>query len=94
MISLYKQALAECAELAAHAQRVETARSVALAAWQRQEDAAHVQALAEEVDIQRHHNDTFPAITNGFAINLNILAVKMVSWHGVDDAMALLAMKG
>jgi hypothetical protein len=33
MISLYKQALAKCAKLAAHAQRVETARSVALAAW-------------------------------------------------------------
>ncbi len=33
MISLHKQALAECAKLAAHAQHVETARSIALAAW-------------------------------------------------------------
>jgi hypothetical protein len=93
MISLYKQALAECAELAAHAQRVETAQSVVLAAWRRQEDAAHVQALAEETDIRCRRNDTFHAITNGFAINLNILAVEMASWHGADDAMALLAMK-
>ncbi len=51
MISLYKQALAKCAELAVHAQRVETAQSVALAAWQCQEDAAHAQALAKEADI-------------------------------------------
>jgi hypothetical protein len=93
MISLHKQALAECAELAAHAQRVETARSVALAAWQCQKDAAHAQALAKEADIRRHRDDTFRAITDGFAINLDILAVKMASWHGADDAMALLAMK-
>ncbi len=32
-------------------------------------------------------------ITDGFAINLDILAVKMASWHGVDNAMALLVMK-
>ncbi len=32
-------------------------------------------------------------ITDGFAINLNILAVEMASWHGADDAMVLLAMK-
>jgi hypothetical protein len=93
MISLYKQALAKCAELAAQAQRVETARSVALATWQHQEDAAHEQALAEEADIQRHRDDTFRAITDGFTINPNILAVEMASWHGADDAMALLAMK-
>jgi hypothetical protein len=93
MISLYEQALAKCAELAAHAQRVETARSVALAAWRRQEDAAHVQALAEEADIRRHRDDTFRTITDGFAIDLNILAVEMASWHGADDAMAMLAMK-
>ncbi len=93
MIFLYKQALAECAELAVHAQRVETTRSIALAAWQRQEDAAHAQALAEEADIQCHRNDTFRAISNGFAINLNILAVEMASWHGADATMALLAMK-
>ena len=93
MISLHEQALAECAELAAHAQRVETARSVALAAWRRQEDAAHAQALAEEADIRRNRDDTFRAITDGFAIDLDILAVEMASWHGADDAMALLAMK-
>ncbi len=52
-----------------------------------------MQALAKEADIQRHCNDTFRAITNGFAINLDILAVKMASWHGTDDAMALYAMK-
>jgi hypothetical protein len=86
MISLYKQALTKCAELAAHAQQVETAQSVALAAWQRQEDAAHAQALAEEADIQRHCDDTFPAITNGFAMDLDILTVEMASWHGADDA--------
>jgi hypothetical protein len=93
MISLHEQALAECAELAAHAQRVETARSVALAAWQCQEDAAHAQALAEEADIRRHRDDTFRAITNKFAINLDILAVKMASWHGAEDVMVLLTMK-
>jgi hypothetical protein len=93
MISLYEQALTECAELAAHAQRVETARSIALAAWQRQEDAAHAQALAEEADIRRHRDNTFRAITDGFVINLDILAVEMASWHGADDAMALLTMK-
>jgi hypothetical protein len=79
MISLYKQTLAECAKLAAHAQRMETARSVALAAWGRQEDAAHAQALAKEADIRCRHDNIFCAITNGFAINLNILAVKMES---------------
>jgi hypothetical protein len=63
MISLNKQTLAKCAELAVHTQRVETAQSVALAAWQRQEDTAHAQPLAKEVDIRRHHNDTFRAIT-------------------------------
>ncbi len=52
-----------------------------------------MQALAEEADIRRHRDDTFRAITNGFAIDLNILAVKMASWHGADDAMELLAMK-
>jgi hypothetical protein len=93
MISLYEQALAKCAELAAHAQWVETARSVALAAWQRQEDAAHAQALAKEADIQRHCIDTFCTITDGFTIDLDILAVEMASWHGADDAMALLVMK-
>ncbi len=51
MISLYNQALAKCAKLAVHAQGVETAQSVALSAWRRQEDAAHAQALANEVDI-------------------------------------------
>jgi hypothetical protein len=93
MISLHEQALAECAKLVAHAQRVETARSVALAAWQCQEDATHAQALAEEADIRCHRDDTFRAITDRFVINLDILTVKMASWHGVDDAMALLAMK-
>jgi hypothetical protein len=93
MISLHEQALAECAKLAAHDQWVETAQSVALAAWQRQEDAVHAQALAEEADIRCHRNDIFRAITDGFAIDLDILAVKMASWHGADDAMALLAMK-
>ncbi len=93
MISLHKQALAECAKLTAHAQRVETTRSVALAAWQRQEDAAHAQALADEADTRCRRNDTFRAINNGFAIDLDILAVKMESWHGADYAMALLAMK-
>jgi hypothetical protein len=72
---------------------VENAQSLALATWQRQEDAAHAQALAEEAVIPRHRDDTFRAITDGFAINLNILAVEMASWHGADDAMALLAMK-
>ena len=49
--------------------------------------------LAEEADIRRHRDDTFRAITNRFAINLNILAVEMASWHGADNVMALLAMK-
>jgi hypothetical protein len=93
MISLYKQALSKCAELAAHTQRVETARSVALAAWQHQEDAVHVQALAKEAEIRCHHDNTFRAITNRFAINLDILPVEMASWHGAENAMALLAMK-
>jgi hypothetical protein len=93
MISLYKQALAKYAKLAVHAQWVETAQSVALAAWQCQEDAAHVQALTKEADIQQPRDDTFRAITDGFAINLDILVVKMVSWHGADNMMALLAMK-
>jgi hypothetical protein len=88
MISLNEQALAEYAELAAHAQRVETAPSIALAAWRRQEDATHAQTLAEEADMPRHRDDTFRAITNGFAIDLDILAVEMASWHGADDAMA------
>jgi hypothetical protein len=64
-----------------------------LAAWQCQEDAAHAQVLAKEADIQRRREDTFRTITNGFAIDLDILAVKMASWHGTDNAMALLAMK-
>jgi hypothetical protein len=93
MISLYKQALAECAELAAHAQRVETTQSIALAEWQRQEDAAHAQALAEEADIRCRRDNTIRAITDGFAINLDILAVEMASWHGTGDVMALFAMK-
>jgi hypothetical protein len=45
---IFDQALAECAELAAHAQRAMTALSLAMAAWQHQEDAAHTQALAEK----------------------------------------------
>ncbi len=64
-----------------------------LAAWRCQEDTAHAQVLAEEADIQRHCDKPFPTITNGFAINLNILAVEMASWHGANNAMALLAMK-
>ncbi len=39
--------------------------------------------------LRRH----FRAITDGFAIDLDILAVEMASWHGADNAMALLAMK-
>jgi hypothetical protein len=93
MISLHEQALAECAKLAAHAQWVETLQSVVLAAWRCQEDAAHAQALAKEANIRHHREDTFRAITDGFAIDLDILAVEMASWHGADDAMALLAMK-
>jgi hypothetical protein len=46
---IFDQALAECAKLAAHAQRAMTALSVAMAAWQCQEDATHAQALAEKV---------------------------------------------
>jgi hypothetical protein len=72
---------------------METVRSVALAAWQHQEDAAHAQALAKEADIQCRRDNTFRAITNRFAIDLDILAVEMASWHGADDAMALLATK-
>ncbi len=45
---IFDQALAECAKLAAHAQRAMTALSVTMAAWQRQEDAAHAQALAKK----------------------------------------------
>jgi hypothetical protein len=61
--------------------------------WQRQEDAAHAQALAKEADMQCRHNNAYRAITDGFAINLDILAVKMASWHGRNNAMALFAMK-
>ncbi len=64
-----------------------------LAAWGHQEDTAHAQALAEEADIRCHRDDTFHAITDGFTIELDILAVEMASWHGADDEMALLAMK-
>jgi hypothetical protein len=49
--------------------------------------------LAEEADIRRHCDNTFRVITDGFTINLDILAVKMATWHGADDAMVLLAMK-
>ncbi len=52
-----------------------------------------MQALAKEADIRCHRDDTFRAITNEFGIDLNILAVEMASWHGVDNTMALLAMK-
>ncbi len=45
---IFDQALAKCAKLAAHAQRAMTALSIAMAAWQRQEDAAHAQALAKK----------------------------------------------
>jgi hypothetical protein len=50
-----------------------------------------VQALAKEADIQHRQDDTFRVITDGFAINLDILTVEMASWHGADEAMALLA---
>ncbi len=49
--------------------------------------------MAEEADIRCHRDDTFRAITDGFAIDFDILAVEMASWHGADNAMALLAMK-
>jgi hypothetical protein len=51
MISMNRQYLAQSAKLALHAQRVETVRSAMLATWQRQEDAAHAQALAKEADM-------------------------------------------
>ncbi len=38
-----------------------------------------------------HHNNTLRAITNGFAINHDILAVRVASWNGAEDAIALLA---
>jgi len=72
---------------------VETARSAELAAWQRQEDAAHTQALAEEADMRRRHDDNLRAVTAGFAIDFDILEVEVASWHDADDAMALLAMR-
>jgi hypothetical protein len=93
MISFHDEALAACADIAAHAQRVETARSAELAAWQRQEDAAHTQALAEEADMRRRHDDNLRAVTAGFAIDFDILEVEVASWHDADDAMALLAMR-
>jgi hypothetical protein len=93
MISFHGQALTKCAKLAAHAQRVETVRSIAMAAWQCQEDAAHAQVLAEEADMRCRHNNAYHVITDGFAINLDILAVEMASWHGADNAMALFGMK-
>jgi hypothetical protein len=92
MISMNRQYLAQSAKLALHAQRVETARFAALAMWQSQEDAAHAQALAEEADMQRRHNNTLRMITDGFAINLANLAVEVSSWDGANEAMALLAM--
>jgi hypothetical protein len=54
---IFDQALAECTKLAAHAQRVMTALSVVMAAWQHQEDTVHAQALAKKAlaKEQRHH---------------------------------------
>jgi hypothetical protein len=54
---IFDQALAECAKLAVHAQQAMTALSVAMAAWQCQEDTAHAQALAKKelAEEQRCH---------------------------------------
>jgi hypothetical protein len=92
MISMNRQFLAQSAKLTLQAQWVETAQSTTLATWQHQEDAAHAQALAEEADMQHHHDDTLSMITEGFPINLSNLAVEVASWDGTDEAMALLAM--
>jgi hypothetical protein len=47
---IFNQALAKCAKLAAHAQWAMTALSIAMAAWQHQEDAARDKALADEAN--------------------------------------------
>jgi hypothetical protein len=44
-------------------------------------------------DMRRQHNDTLRVITNRFAINLDILTIRVVSWDGASKAMALLATK-
>jgi hypothetical protein len=49
---IFDQALAKCARLAAHAQWEMTTLSVAMAAWQRQEDAAHAPALAKKALVE------------------------------------------
>ncbi len=92
MISMNRQYHAQSAKLALHTQQVETTRFAALATWQCQEDAAHAQALAEEADMRRRHDDTLRTITDRFTINLANLAVEVASWDGADKAMALLAM--
>ncbi len=49
--------------------------------------------LAKEADICCRHNNTLCAIANNFAIDLDILTVRVASWDGTDNAMMLLAMK-
>jgi hypothetical protein len=92
-IQLHQVRLAQCTELAEHAQWVEAARSTAVAEWQRQEDATHTKALAKEVDIQCRHDKFLRAINNGFTINLDSLVVDVVSWDSTDNATALLVRK-
>jgi hypothetical protein len=91
--SLHLQGLAQSSEHAVHTQQVEAARSAKIAEWQRQEDAAHVQALAAEAYMLCCHNTAYRAITNGFGIEFNILLAEVVSWYGADNALVLLATK-
>jgi hypothetical protein len=93
MIALYQEGLAQYAEQAARTQQVEATQSATLAKWQRQEDAVQVQLLTTEADMHHRQNDTLHTITNGFAINLDILAVRVASWNGVEDVLVLLVMR-
>jgi hypothetical protein len=69
-IQILQARLAQDAKNAEHTQRTQTARSAALAEWQRQEDDALATALAKEADMQCRHDDDLRMITDGFMIDL------------------------
>ena len=90
-VQLLQARLSHLAEHDELIQRVETARSAALAKWRRQEDAAIAMALAEEDAMHRRFCETLRLITEDAYIKLDSLVLP--SSNLTDDASALLATK-
>ncbi len=86
-IALSREILAQRAELAEHAQRVEAMRSTALAEWCHQEDAAQAKAFSDKADMHRHHDPALQAIMAARNIRLANFRSMVVYYVRAEESM-------